>query len=422
MGPSGSDPTSPCTVLLSASKNTGNMWVFFELLKTRRLVVSVLRRMTLDGKVRSSHRQCSRTRSPALMQPTLGDDMGDEVGNGGEVQEQRRVSARPDLGGVLKLTVRLVVSGFISDDENCRATSFVVYLICWKTGSIKRCQQKRMWSQRRKQGCGDVGDTAGHVSTVCQRLESVFIFNLTELSATIFFLHRSGRVGGREAATKPPKCKALWAQVRESVRWCLRGVRASNFDVLRGTDAQTLTFKLVPNDFAMSRAESCDWLHEPHLANLWSGFLRMARTNMMVNPCPLQKIGRSKVTPVKNHGRCGPCWLLHHTFTGWNVGPEHRPCLQAIAVRGLRQHGLWLLYKVEVPVHRKRWHMLVVKLHCGSLSWWRCRFQECEADLMRQSVSVAIVASSFELCMLGCAHSHVRTRRVRGVHAVATAP
>ena len=114
------------------------------------------------------------------MLPTPGDDVGDEVGNGCEVQE-RRVSARPDLGGVLKLTVRLVASKFSSDDASHRATSFVVILICWQTSSTKRCeQQKRVWSQRQKQGCRDVGDTAGLVSTVMSvtRIRFHFQFDL----------------------------------------------------------------------------------------------------------------------------------------------------------------------------------------------------------------------------------------------------
>ena len=29
----------------------------------------------------------------------------------------------------------------------------------------------------------------------------------------------------------------------------------------------------------------------------------------------------------------------------------------------------------ELPVHRKRWHVFIVKLHCGSPSLWRCQSQ-----------------------------------------------
>ena len=75
------------------------------------------------------------------MQPTPGSGVDDEVGSGCEVQE-RRVSAGFDLGSVL-LTVRMAASRFNSDGAGYRATSFVMFLTCWQTRSIKRCDQKR---------------------------------------------------------------------------------------------------------------------------------------------------------------------------------------------------------------------------------------------------------------------------------------
>ena len=62
------------------------------------------------------------------MQPTLGDDVDDDVGGGCKCRSDGFASL--DLGVNVLLTVRVVASRINSDDLSHRATPFLVFLSC----------------------------------------------------------------------------------------------------------------------------------------------------------------------------------------------------------------------------------------------------------------------------------------------------
>ena len=80
------------------------------------------------------------------------------------------------------------------------------------------------------------------------------------------------------------------------------------------------------------------------------------------------------------------------------------------------------------PYTAKGWHVLFVKLHYGSPSWWRCWFRDVTTDsklalmsaLGQQPVSFTIGAdqSSFRLCKPVCSEIRAERKLDHGVLAI----
>ena len=83
----------------------------------------------------------------------------------------------------------------------------------------------------------------------------------------------------------------------------------------------------------------------------------------------------SRQLPASSEGRYGTAALLKgmHCCSCAHV----KVFSEDLTSRHSRYTCSWDLcrdcgHKGELPVHAKRWHVLFVKLHCGSPSWWRC--------------------------------------------------
>ena len=111
-----------------------------------------------------------------------------------------------------------------------------------------------VWRQRQKHRFGmSEALLVMSVSTVRQSSGSFFQFQFCRDSPLKFVFASQRPRWWQQSEDHFTKLRSdvgpLQGQVRECVRWCPRGVRATDFEVIRATNAQNPMFHIGANDF-----------------------------------------------------------------------------------------------------------------------------------------------------------------------------